>query len=229
MPRHHALLRLDRNVVPLLHGQRRVHLQMRVNDDHVAHFSRAQIVHVRHAGRRGERLPNRRDLHLVHATIHQIVQRVPPETPTHLRHHKAHDQRRNRVKNRVTHQVAHDAHAHHQRRGGVGARMPRVRHQHARLHALRNGQHVAKQNLLRRQARERHPQRNDVHLRDGLRVLQLHSRRPQHPHTHRQQHRTQKHRRPSLIPMVPIRMIFVRVFLARMVRQQHHKIRHQIG
>ena len=53
--------------------------------------------------------------------------------------------------------------------------------------------------------------------------------RPQRTHAQRHQDHAQRQRRRRFIALMPVRMILVRVLLARMVRQQHHKVRNQIG
>ena len=55
VPLHHAAASLHGDVVPRLHGELRVHLDVRVGHDHVAHLAGAHIVHIAHAGSLGQR------------------------------------------------------------------------------------------------------------------------------------------------------------------------------
>ena len=68
-----------------------------------------------------------------------------------------------------------------------------------------------------------------MHLRNSLRILKLHRRRPQITNANRQQNHAQRQRSRRLKALMPIRVFRVRVLLARAVGQQQHKVRQQIG
>ena len=225
----HALARQHRNVMARLDGEGRIHLQMGVHHNHVAHLARAHIVHAAHARRLQQRLANGLHFLFVHRSVHQVVQRIPAKLPAHLGHHEAHDERGNGVQDGITRQVARNADAHHQRRSRIRARVPGIGHQHARLDALGHGQHVAKQQFFAHQRGTRHPQGDHMHLRNGLGVLQLDHRRPHHAHAHAQQQQAQHQRSRRLEAVVAVRVALVRVFLGVVVGKKHHEISHQVG
>ena len=92
-----------------------VNLQVSVDDDQVAHFSRVQVVNVADAGSLEQRLANRRDFDRIRRSIHQVVQGPPSERPAHFGNEKADDERRDRIENRVTGQIAEYADPDNQR------------------------------------------------------------------------------------------------------------------
>lgn len=87
----------DGNVVASLDRERRIDLDMGVNNNHVAHLARAHIVHTSNARGFHQRAADGFDLRLVRGTIHQVVQRVPSESPTHSGDHEPNYQGCDRV------------------------------------------------------------------------------------------------------------------------------------
>ena len=67
-----------------------------------------------------------------------------------------------------------------------------------------------------------------MHLRHQTRVFQLQHRLPQHPATDNQQQQPQGQRGPGFKTLVTVRVVFIRGFLALVIRHQNHKISHQV-
>ena len=109
----HPLARCDRDVIAGLDADRGINLEVRIDDDHVAHLAGSHIVNVADARCLDQRSTYRLDLGLIGRAVHQIVQRIPAKRPAHPGDHEADDQRSDRVQDGVARQVADNADAHH--------------------------------------------------------------------------------------------------------------------
>ena len=115
MTLQHPLPRRDGDVVAGLDIDRGIQLDVRVNDDHVAHLARANVVDATHAGCFDKGAADGLDLLLVHGSVHEVVQRIPTELPAHFGDHESHDQCGDWIQDRVARQVSADPDAHDQR------------------------------------------------------------------------------------------------------------------
>ncbi len=115
MTRHHASTRRDSDFVPLLDRQIGIDLQMHINEDHVPHLARAQIMYAEYARRRAQRFSYGLHLSIVGRPVHQVVQCIPTERPAHFHHHAADDQRGDRIQQRIAGKVADNAQCNNER------------------------------------------------------------------------------------------------------------------
>ena len=106
--------------------------------------------------------------------------------------------------------------------------MPGVGHQHAGFDPLGHAQHVTKQQLFGHQRGSRNPQRDGVRGGNGVGLLQLEQRLPDHARAHRQQQHAQCQRGRVLKALVAVGVVYVGVFAALARGGQHHKVSYQI-
>ncbi len=229
MSLHDLAAGFDGDVMPGFDAECGVDFQVHIHQEHVAHLAGSQVMNAGDARCLEQGLADRFDLVVVGSAIHQVMQGVPGELPAHLAHHESDNRCCDRVQDRIASEVADDPDADDQRGCGIGAGMPGVGNQQARLHALGHAQHVPEQQLLGDQSGRGHPECGTVHLRHGMRVLQLEKRGPEHADTDGEQQGTQRKRGGRLESMMAIRMVGVRILLAEVAGQQNDEIGQQVG
>src|SRR5450830_1256248 len=77
---HHASARQRGDGMTLRHGLLAVEFEVNVDDGHVAHLARAQVVHAEYPGRGQQGGAYRQRLFFRHRLVHQVVQCAPENT-----------------------------------------------------------------------------------------------------------------------------------------------------
>ena len=83
------------------HRQFAIDLDVRIDQNHVAHMARAHIVQTQHLRRGAYQRGDLLVVGLIRGAVHQRVQRIPSEFAAHAQHKQANHQRGDRVEHRV--------------------------------------------------------------------------------------------------------------------------------